>query len=341
MQIDVSVKKPIGRSWNAAIPLEPHQIARYLGVAAFGGHQIERQRRELVDDRDGARVLQLIDRNQVTPAHLARVDPKVREELHVRENRHLRTRRLAARRAGHSAHHPCVGAARAHESALRRQKSLARFREYRDLRKAAAARAMPIVGGLAAPERRRQIGECLEHRLSARSSEERVRTRCLVAVEPCLDKPLEVGLVKTNQRGLAKGLSARSDRRLHDPGQRRANNIGREVVAAGAIGPRSLESALLRIDNREVEPERLLCEVEARPELACALAALLVRRRRFGKERHQSFSIFTRNALNSGVLALASPTNGVSAFASQYFDRSGFCSAETPTNPQWIGIPIW
>src|SRR5437016_522080 len=86
--------------------------------------------------------------------------------------------------------------------------------------------------------------------------------------------------------------------------------------------------------------QRLLCKVEARAELACALAALLVRRSRLRYQCHQSFSIFTRNALNSGVLALASPTNGVSAFASQYFDRSGFCSAETPTKPQWIGMPI-
>src|SRR5205814_8154100 len=75
MQIDVSVKKPIGFSWNAAISLKPHQIARDLGVAAFGGDQIERQRRELIDDWNGARVLPLIDRNEVAPAHLARVDP--------------------------------------------------------------------------------------------------------------------------------------------------------------------------------------------------------------------------------------------------------------------------
>src|SRR5437867_132515 len=193
MQIDVSVKNPIGRSWNAAIPLEPHQIARDLGVAAFGGDQIERQRRELVDCRDGARVLTLIDRDEVAPAHLARVDPKVREEVHVRENRYFRTRRL-------------------------------------------------------------------------------------VAVEPGFDQPLEVGFVKTKQSRLTQGLSARGDRRLHDPGQRRANDIGHEVVAIGAIGPRSLECALLRIDDGEVERERLLCKVEARAELACALAALLVRR---------------------------------------------------------------
>ena len=50
--------------------------------------------------------------------------------------------------------------------------------------------------------------------------------------------------------------------------------------------------------------------------------------------------MFTRNDLNSGVLAPTSPTIGVSAFASQYFDFSGFCSADTPTNPQWIGMPI-
>src|SRR5438874_1212296 len=206
--------------------LKSHQIARDLGVAALSSDQIERQRSELVDDRNGARILALIDRDEVTPAHLARVDSQVREEIEVGEDRHLRPGRLAARRARHATQHPLVRAARAHESALRREKRLARLRKHSDLRKPTASRA----------------------------------------------------------------------------------------------------GSLCRI---------------ARPELGRALAALRVSRRLFGKQRHQSFSMLTRNDLNSGVRAPTSPTIGVSAFASQYFDRSGFCSAEIPTKPQWIGIPIW
>src|SRR5207249_11566152 len=57
--------------------------------------------------------------------------------------------------------------------------------------------------------------------------------------------------------------------------------------------------------------------------------------------RHQIFSRLTRNALNSGVRAFASPTNGVSALASQYLPLPGSLSADRPTYPQWIGMPIW
>ncbi len=57
------------------------------------------------------------------------------------------------------------------------------------------------------------------------------------------------------------------------------------------------------------------------------------------KDLHQIFSRFTRKALNSGVYALASPTNGVSELASQFAPFFGSASAETPTKPQWIGMP--
>src|SRR3989442_11130969 len=59
------------------------------------------------------------------------------------------------------------------------------------------------------------------------------------------------------------------------------------------------------------------------------------------QDLHQIFSRFTRNALNSGVYAFASPTNGVSEFASQFAPFLGSASAETPTKPQWIGMPTW
>src|SRR5205085_2320006 len=56
---------------------------------------------------------------------------------------------------------------------------------------------------------------------------------------------------------------------------------------------------------------------------------------------HQTFSRFTRNDLNSGVYAFASPTNGVSKLAIQLTPLPGSLSADTPTKPQWMGIPTW
>src|SRR4029077_18734595 len=174
MQIDVSVKKPIGRSWNAAMTLKPHQIARDLRVAALGGDKIERQRDELVDDRNGARLPALIDRDQVAPADLAGVDAQVREKVDVGQDRHLCAGRLTARRAGHAAQHPLVRAARAHQLARTREQRLAGLTEDRELRQAAAARAMPIVG-LADAKCRGENGERLEHGRGARAREKGIR----------------------------------------------------------------------------------------------------------------------------------------------------------------------
>src|SRR5271166_1879895 len=46
-----------------------------------------------------------------------------------------------------------------------------------------------------------------------------------------------------------------------------------------------------------------------------------------------AFSTLTRNALNSGVCVLASPTDGVSVLAPYPFRA-------WPVKPQWIGTPI-
>src|SRR5205814_2579339 len=82
-------------------------------------------------------------------------------------------------------------------------------------------------------------------------------------------------------------------------------------------------------------------EGEPLGELERAVLPFDEHRGALGDGRHEIFSMFTRNALNSGVRAFASPTNGVSAFASQFFESSGYRSAETPMKPQWIGIPMW
>ena len=50
-------------------------------------------------------------------------------------------------------------------------------------------------------------------------------------------------------------------------------------------------------------------------------------------DRRADFSTFTRNALNSGVSAFASPTNGVSTLAPKPMRA-------WPVKPQWIGMPM-
>src|SRR5207248_7574858 len=111
----------------------------------------------------------------------------------------------------------------------------------------------------------------------------------------------------------AEGRRSGGDRRLHDAGEGGPDRIRGELVDVRLLVARALERALVRVGQGQVETQRLLCEVVAGAELARAFAPGRVDGRRFGGQRHQSFSIFTRNALNSGVLAFASPTNGVSA----------------------------
>ena len=53
------------------------------------------------------------------------------------------------------------------------------------------------------------------------------------------------------------------------------------------------------------------------------------------------FHLDTEAETRVDSLEFASPTNGVSALASQFAPLVGSRSAEMPTKPQWIGMPIW
>ena len=94
---------------------------------------------------------------------------------------------------------------------------------------------------------------------------------------------------------------------------------GRSSSAAGTPAPAR--------PGRVVEPQELPGErvaLEQLPGPAAAPGPGLDGERRNRRARlHQIFSMLTRNALYSGVLASASPTNGVSALASQYLPLSG------------------
>src|SRR5262249_42024250 len=122
--------------------------------------------------------------------------------------------------------------------------------------------------------------------------------------------------------------------------------------ALGDVGgqPSGIEGALqrlqarrfLRIEEHRIKGQYLLGEGVAVGKLAgpAAPPGPAFPHLRRDRLRHQTFSMFTRNDLNSGVRELASPTNGVSAFASQFAPFVGSRSAAMPTNPQWIGIPM-
>src|SRR5439155_17567351 len=152
---------------------------------------------------------------------------------------------------------------------------------------------------------------------------------------------LEVPVVEAREHGLAQHLGTRRHRRLHHAGQRRVHDEGGQRVETRPLCSRALVDGPLRVGERRDESQRLGRVVEARRELVRALLALHEDGGALGDRGHEIFSTFTRNALNSGVLAPTSPTIGVSAFASQYCASFGFCSADTPMNPQWIGMPIW
>ena len=146
--------------------------------------------------------------------------------------------------------------------------------------------------------------------------------------------------MKAEDYGLAEHLGTRGDRGLHHTRERNPYHVVGEILRVRPVRSRAFEGAFLCVDEREVKPQRLSREVVTRAELAGALAPFR-EGRGLGDDGHQIFSMFTRNALNSGVRAPTSPTMGVSALASQYFARSPASSAETPMNPQWMGMPIW
>src|SRR5439155_8538877 len=136
MQIDVSVKKPTGRSWKAAISV-PHQVRRDLGEATLRGRDVERERRDLVDHRHRVALEARVDADDVALAALAGVEAQVRKLLGIREHDELARLGLAARDAGHTWIDPLARAARADQAALPGNERLAAVDEYAHLRQPA------------------------------------------------------------------------------------------------------------------------------------------------------------------------------------------------------------
>src|SRR5213594_321439 len=144
MQIDVSVKNPTGRSWKAAISV-PHQVGRDLREAPLRGHDVERERRDLVDDRDRVAFEARVDADDVTLASFARVDAQVWQLIWIGEDDELARVTLAAGDAGHARVHPLVRAPRADEPSLAGDEGFAAVDEDAHLRRPAALRAEALL----------------------------------------------------------------------------------------------------------------------------------------------------------------------------------------------------
>src|SRR5262249_11754649 len=149
---------------------------------------------------------------------------------------------------------------------------------------------------------------------------------------------VNVGAVEPSDDSLRQGGRAGRHRRFDNPGQQLAGEQARRgfVGDLGRKGRGGFEGRLLDIEKGQVESQNFSRERIPVPKL---LGPAPARGPRRGGNRsgllHHIFSTFTRNALNSGALAFASPTKGVSALASQWSPLL------RPTNPQWMGMPTW
>ena len=238
---------------------------------------------------------------------------------------------------------PALPAPAAHEHPRAAHQGLAGVREVRDLGQAAAARA-PAVGARP-PAGRAPAGP-------SASSTGPVAARARYSSTGGCRSPASHRATKLDRRRLVEPLADRRRQRRR-PGRdgrlvRRRPSRARPRTGPSAGGSgrsssarrnaRSCTSSSALVEPQELRGERMA--LEQLPGPAPAPGPGLHRARRDGEPRHQIFSMLTRNALNSGVRELASPTNGVSALASQLAPLVGSRSAAMPTKPQWIGMPM-
>src|SRR5215813_5236499 len=123
-----SVKKPTVLA-IVGPPSHSHEVRDDLPLAVLPGVEVERHRRQLVDDRDGAGVLPEVDCHQVAAAALTGVDPQMGKALRLSVDRQPRPRLLAAAGTRHAGKCPGVMAAGADQLARRRDQRLGGLRE--------------------------------------------------------------------------------------------------------------------------------------------------------------------------------------------------------------------
>ncbi len=165
-------------------------------------------------------------------------------------------------------------------------------------------------------------------------------------IQPALDHVLQVGRRVQRDHAITQRPRSRFNGGVDDPGEDMLHGEGSEATSPTPSltlpRKRGRGGSFFLCDGEGLIKAQHFCGVRiALGEFRGALTAERPRVHSDGgfKDLHQIFSRFTRKALNSGVYALASPTNGVSELASQFAPFFGSASAETPTKPQWIGMP--
>src|SRR5215469_7225392 len=342
MQSVVSVKKPTVRAMVILLS-DRHQIGHDLGESALAHVEVERERDQLVDDGNRLRVLAEVDRDHVTATRLAGVGAEMWQPLGVGEDRQLRGGLLAASRARHARVDPALAAPMALEHPRTTDQRFASFHQVRDLGPSAAAGTpsvlrLPRAGGAGnRPER-------LEHGSGRRPREVFVHGILRIARQPRGDDSGRIALAEPLADGRPEGGGPGGDGGVGDGGHDVLRHVVGQSRRIGSVVQSAEERALLRIEQSFVETQELARERVTAGEMTGATAAArpdLLTAQRCGHLLHQTFSMLTRNALNSGVRELPSPTNGVSALASQFAPLVGSRSAAMPTKPQWIGMPMW
>src|SRR6266571_713811 len=337
---------------------EPQEVGCDLGKALIPRVQVEREGRQLVHKGNRFRVCGKIDVEQVLAARLTGLDPDVRKDGLLLdaafsvdqpalqpsndaaafprrrpffiEDREARTRRFAAAWAGHPGVSPAGLTARAEQEATTRSEVLISLGEKAELGRSAAARAVSFVPRADAG-RGSLRAKGFENRAQRRTRQIPLDQVLVVARHPGANEVVRLGDLEAAHDRVAQLDRAGCEADVHHGWDNRLGHVGDQ--SSGGWRGRScvLKRILLNREKGAIEVQQLADERVASSHVSSPTAAFCPRSRGHSDRRHHIFSRLTRKALNSGVRALASPTKGVSALASQYRPWLGSRSAAMPT----------
>ena len=188
--------------------------------------------------------------------------------------------------------------------------------EEAELRRSAAARAVSFVPRAGAG-RRSLRAQSLEHRAQRRARQIPLDHVLVVARHPGRNQVVRFGGLDAARHRVAQLHGTGGNAHVNHGGYHSLDHVGDQFSNRWKGQPRFPKRVLLNGKKGAIEIEQLAREWLTPPQLGRSASAV---RPRFSGERdrrHHIFSRLTRKALNSGVRALASPTKGVRALASQ------------------------
>src|SRR6266851_7551985 len=233
------------------------------------------------------------------------------------EDRQARARIFATRGTRHSGIPPTSLTPGTQKKTATGGKVFSRQSEVAELRWAAARRAVariarPGAGGSHVRPHR------LEHRADGCAREEPVRQALPFVSDPGGDELPRIGGLDALYHSFSQLRRARSHAHIDHRWHHHLGHVSDQVAGRRPRCRRLVVCLLLHSQQRAVEVQQLAGEWISIQQISSAAPTFRVRTGGNRRARHHIFSRLTRNALNSGVRALASPTKGVSAFASQY-----------------------